>query len=372
MYALLGEGFTFVQEEDRGDTFVSKGARVSLSDYPFVKKGYEEREVCLSLIGEADAAIIGFASDDWMIKRLKNGKLTFRYLERLYRDGLGWRRYLRARIGTYLHHGRFQSYPLYMLCASGYNAGDCARFRHYKEKTFKWGYFPLMRTYDPSTLMAQKTTEPVDILWAGRLLFFKRPLDGVAVIERLAKEGYSFRFHVVGSGEEEENSRKQVKDASLEKCVRFYGEKSTAEVRDLMEKAAIFLFTSDYREGWGAVLNEAMNSGCAVVASVAAGAVPFLIQDGVNGFVYPSGDRDALYHHIKTLLENPKQRYDMGLAAYNTITSEWNGENAAKRLLELVRYLTVGEGDIPPSGPCSRAKPISQDQMYLAVKRNEL
>lgn len=48
-----------------------------------------------------------------------------------------------------------------------------------------------------------------------------------------------------------------------------------SEVRSYMEKADIYLFTSDFNEGWGAVLNESMNSGCAVVASHAIGSVPF-------------------------------------------------------------------------------------------------
>jgi hypothetical protein len=33
------------------------------------------------------------------------------------------------------------------------------------------------------------------------------------------------------------------------------------EVRVHMEQSNIYLFTSDFGEGWGAVLNEAMNSG---------------------------------------------------------------------------------------------------------------
>ena len=49
-----------------------------------------------------------------------------------------------------------------------------------------------------------------------------------------------------------------------------------------MEKSEIFLFTSDKGEGWGAVLNESMNSACAVVASHAIGSVPFLLKDGEN------------------------------------------------------------------------------------------
>ena len=49
-------------------------------------------------------------------------------------------------------------------------------------------------------------------------------------------------------------------------------------VRRRMEQANLFLLTSDFQEGWGAVLNEAMNSGCAVVASHAAGAAPYLLS----------------------------------------------------------------------------------------------
>ena len=47
-----------------------------------------------------------------------------------------------------------------------------------------------------------------------------------------------------------------------------------------MEKSHIHLFTSNHLEGWGAVVNEAMNSGCAVVANREAGAVPYLIEHG--------------------------------------------------------------------------------------------
>ena len=64
---------------------------------------------------------------------------------------------------------------------------------------------------------------------------------------------------------------------------------SPEKVRSVMEKSHIFVFTSSHLEGWGAVVNEAMNSGCAVVANVQAGAVPYLIEQGVNGIAYPRG-----------------------------------------------------------------------------------
>ena len=38
------------------------------------------------------------------------------------------------------------------------------------------------------------------------------------------------------------------------------------------------------------------------------GSVPFLIQDGINGLVYPSGDIDALYEKVKYLLDKPEEQ----------------------------------------------------------------
>ena len=82
-----------------------------------------------------------------------------------------------------------------------------------------------------------------------------------------------------------------IRSKGVEDCVEMLGAMSPDEVRAYMERADVFLFTSDFNEGWGAVLNESMNSGCAVVASHAIGSVPFLIKDGVNGLIYENGNQ---------------------------------------------------------------------------------
>ena len=107
------------------------------------------------------------------------------------------------------------------------------------------------------------------------------------------------------------------------------------QVRKYMEDAQIFLFTSDRNEGWGAVLNEAMNSACAVVASHAIGATPFLIEHQKNGLIYRDGDRKDLYKNVKRLLDCPQQRMELSKQAYKTIVDEWNAENAAEKVLKL-------------------------------------
>ena len=120
-----------------------------------------------------------------------------------------------------------------------------------------------------------------------------------------------------------------------------------------MESTEIFLFTSDKGEGWGAVLNESMNSGCAVVANRAIGSVPYLLKDGENGMIY-GGKFDELYEKVKILLENREERQKIGAAAYRTLTDVWNAEAATGRLLSLIENLKNG-GDTPfADGPCSK------------------
>ena len=92
-------------------------------------------------------------------------------------------------------------------------------------------------------------------------------------------------------------------------------------VRQVMERAHIFLFTSNYLEGWGAVVNEAMNSGCALVASTEAGSVPFLIRNGINGLTYANGSYSEFEAQALYLVRHPLERSRMGQKAYETITA---------------------------------------------------
>ena len=99
-----------------------------------------------------------------------------------------------------------------------------------------------------------------------------------------------------------------------------------------------------------------MNSGCAVVASHAAGSVPFLIDSGKNGLIYRYGDFEDFYRKVKSVLTDPEYQQKLGAAAYETISDEWNAEVAAERLIKLTRCLQeTGDCDLFRSGPCSKA-----------------
>ena len=131
-----------------------------------------------------------------------------------------------------------------------------------------------------------------------------------------------------------------------------------------MEKCHIHLFTSNFLEGWGAVVNEAMNSGCVEVANVEVGAAPFLINHGENGLVYKDGSYEDMEKQIKFLLDNPRKASGMALEAYETIASQWNAQEAAKRLLKFYEGWKDGRIELPKEGPFSPAPVIAPKKMY--------
>lgn len=353
LWEQTGGNYYFVQTTEMPQGRKQLGYHVEQKPYVLRYQGNEE--LVLRLIQEADVVITGSAPEKLVRQRVKTGKLMFRYAERPLKKGLELWKYLPRLV---LWHWRNPMYkPICMLCASAYTAGDYAKFGLFLNRTYKWGYFPETKRYaDMDALMAEKDT--TEILWCGRFLDWKHPDDVLVAAKRLRDEGCSFRLNFIGRGEMEPMLRQMAEDLGLRDCVRFLGSMKPEEVRAHMEKAGIYLFTSDRNEGWGAVLNESMNSGCAVIASHAIGSVPFLMKNGENGLIYESGNVDMLYEKIKHLLDHPEEQKRMGLAAYETITTQWNAETAAERVVALSETILNGENrpHIFEKGPCSLAQ----------------
>ncbi len=316
---------------------------------------------CMKLIDEADLVIIGSAPDHMIKERLRRKKLVFRYAERPLRHGPQWHKYIPRLIRW--HRRNPMSKPIHLLCASAYTSGDYARFGLFRKRAYQWGYFTETKRYDVKQLFQKK--DPMKVLMVARLLPLKHPDDALAVIKRLREEGYPVSFDIIGIGPMEQKLRQMVSQWQLEDCVHLLGAMKPEQVRQHMEQAGVFVFASDRQEGWGAVLNESMNSGCAVVASHAIGAVPYLIEDGKNGCIYRSGDVEMLYEKVKALLDDSQRQQAMGLRAYETITGLWNAEVAAERLCRLTEAMLSGnlQPDLYESGPCSRAPRLSDDWM---------
>lgn len=339
--------------------------------WPKIKAPYivelteKNEEDILSMIMEADVVIIGSAPYRLVKKRIRAGKLTFTYGERPYKKEP-------SLLTLLVHRLRYTSqyhYPnVYRLCASAFSPLDYARTNTFVGKSYRWGYFPEVKVYDNFESMYNDKI-PNSILWCGRLIDWKHPEVAVSVAQRLKHEGIAFKMDIIGSGYMYEEIAELIKLQKLDSEVTLHSSMTPEKIREYMEKSAIYLFTSDRQEGWGAVLNEAMNSGCAVVANSAIGAVPFLLKDKVNGYIYEDGLIDKVYQKVKGLMENNELRSKVSINAYETMKDIWNPKIAAERLLQLVNgIMRHSNTELYDEGPCSLAPIIKNDWFEIKDK----
>ncbi len=312
------------------------------------------------LIGAADCVIWGNAPASMVEQRLKQGGLVLKYAERVFKQGYQYSKWLPRLFTYWRNYGRYPS--MYLLAASAYAGADYAMHGAFRGKSYKWGYFPETKHYDIERLLAEKQANR--IVWCGRLLDWKHPEMAISVAAGLKAEGIPFHLDMIGIGPMQKAVEASIRQQGLQEQVSLLGAMQPEQVRACMEKAGIFLFTSDFREGWGAVVNEAMNSGCAVVASHGAGAVPYLVRHGENGLIFESGRTDGLYRKVRALLLQPRRQKQLGAAAYRTITQLWNGEVAARRLMALEAELREkGRCELYAEGPCSKA-PVLKNHWF--------
>lgn len=362
IYNMLGGDYHFIETAPMSAERKNLGYTLSqIPSYVYTShENTEQASICKEFICKADVVIAGSVPEKVIRNRICSGKLIFRYSERPLKHGIEPLKYLPRLLRWYWCNPIGK--PIYLLCSSAYTYADYNRFGLFKNRAYKWGYFPETRKYDdPNAFLSKK--KAINILWVGRFLSWKHPDDAIFVAKRLKEEGYSFNLNFIGAGIMEEALRYMISEYHLEDCVHLLGPMKPEQVRAHMEEAGIFLFTSDFQEGWGAVLNESMNSGCAVIASHAIGAVPYLVKNGENGLIYRFGNREELYQKVKYLLDKPSEQKRLGEAAYQTIVKEWNADIAAERLIKLSECIFAGEKypDLFPRGPCSRAEILKND-----------
>lgn len=356
--------FHFIQTVKIPDERIKLGYQDMTKETPYCICSYESEETyhkAMEICNNADALILGSAPYEFIAERVKKNKLTFFYAERLFRNGL-WHMLYPPTFLTVLKRfiipGNKRNF--YMLCASGYTALDCHIIHTFRGKFFRWGHFIEVKNFDSVEMLLEskrlKCPQGVSILWVGRLIGLKHPEQAIYVAERLKQQGYSFEMNIIGTGEMEECLKREVAAKDLTGTIHFLGSMKPQEVRSYMEDADIFLFTSDFNEGWGAVLGEAMASGCAVVTSHAIGATPFLAKHGENALVYENGNKESLLRNVKKLIDIEDLRTRLSRGAVATMQDLWNANVGAKRLYAVIKAKKACTGlPIYENGPMSKA-----------------
>ncbi len=139
------------------------------------------------------------------------------------------------------------------------------------------------------------------ILFSAKLIARKRPLDVIEALARLQREDRPRPALVMaGDGDLADSIRNRIASLGL-RDVHLPGFQTQSQLAGLYRAADILVLPSQW-ETWGLVVNEAMNGGCAIVASDRVGAAADLVRD--NGVVYPVGNVEALAGALRQMLSD--------------------------------------------------------------------
>lgn len=373
LYSILGDQFVFI--EFGQNVALQKGSFADASkgadDYknrPYILRMHESEkneQLAKELIAKADVMRTGGEPLELTIERIRSGKLTFRSAERTFKGPL-WKDILRigGLYGTYVK----PSNPSYrILCQSAYKPNDLKWFGHgYHDKCYKFAYFTQIPELDIDSVISNHRNDKIQIVWCARFIHLKHPELMLKLAKKLITSGRNnFEIQMIGADNMLlwHKTKEDIEKMNLKNHVVLTGGLPNVEVLEHMRRSHIFIFTSNRREGWGAVLNEAMGAGCACVASHEIGSVPFLIKNKENGMIFRSCSVDSLFEKVAYLYDNPDVCSRMGKNAYQTISTEWSARTAAQRLVHLSESILTGNEISFEDGPCSKAFPVTEKEL---------
>lgn len=187
--------------------------------------------------------------------------------------------------------------------------------------------------------------KPVRLISVGRLVEKKGHRFALAALARLRARhpGTTITLDIIGDGPLLQTLKAQAVELGLGDIVTFHGGLSHSRTLALLDHAAIFVLPSvtaedGDMEGIPVSLMEAMARGLIVVSTFHSG-IPELIENGVNGFLVPERDVDALADAIEQCVEQAPRWPDLLRAGRRTVETKFDRQKLGNRLIELYREL---------------------------------
>ena len=174
----------------------------------------------------------------------------------------------------------------------------------------------------------------------GALRWVKGHEYALGAVRRLVDRGVRVRFAIAGDGVKSERQRLHyaIGDLGLEGVAALRGALDPAAVRTFLQESDAFLLAS-VSEGISNAALEAMAC-CLPVVTTACGGMPEAVTDGVEGFVTPVRDTEAMAEALARLAGDQALRKRMGQAGRARVEKDFTPERQAEEFLALYGALT--------------------------------
>lgn len=183
---------------------------------------------------------------------------------------------------------------------------------------------------------------PVKFIFIGRLLKEKGIFELIDAIRQVKSRYPEARFTILGAIDHQNMGAlksEQLDQLINEKLFEYPGH--VTNVQDWITDASVFVLPS-YREGVPRSTQEAMAIGRPVITTDVPGCRETVV-DGLNGFLVPKWDADALANKMCYFIEHPEQINVMGLESFKIAQEKFDAEKINLKLIEIIGLSSKNE-----------------------------
>lgn len=154
----------------------------------------------------------------------------------------------------------------------------------------------------------KKYSKEIVVVMVARAIKHKGTLEFIKAAQILKVKYLNTKFIYVGAPDSGNHSSINEELLINESSIEYLGERN--DVKEILQNSDIFVLPS-YREGLPRTVLEAMSLGLAVITTNAPGCKD-VVTDGINGYLVPIKDFNALANAIEKLIVDEDLRNQMG------------------------------------------------------------
>lgn len=185
------------------------------------------------------------------------------------KDTRGWRGALRFFRDTIVDRKRLKHVDAF-LCMGKKGVDWFSSLGVSADKLFEFLYC-VPSDFDSHTNSSLDSSSCVKFAFVGQLINRKNPEILLEAANILRAEGFDFEIDIYGAGDRFTFLKNRIKELKLEPYVKLIGAVSNGLIRKNLLREDVLILPSLW-DGWGAVVNEALLSGCSVIVSDSCGA----------------------------------------------------------------------------------------------------
>lgn len=176
----------------------------------------------------------------------------------------------------------------------------------------------------------------ISFIFVARLLAEKGIHDYIRAAKIVKSKYPNIKFTVLGAIDKSalgSLKEEELQDLIQTNIIEYPG--YVNNVADWIEQASVFVLPSYYREGVPRSTQEAMAMGRPVITTDVPGCRETVI-DGINGFLVPKWDPNALAEKMIYFIEHPEKISIMGAESHKIAVEKFDAEQVNQRLMKIL------------------------------------